>query len=176
MRCTTLLLAALVSYLASVAHPCGAQSASIAPDRIETVSLCELTNSWRRYDHKVVRIDAIYAAGNETSEVYDTGCPGSDRTAWVPDFEKATPASMVATLLRLYGRVRVRAVGEFDGPKKVDIPPNTPPKFADLMRAINSRYGHQNKWDFQFVFSTIEHIEPVAANDPWPHWSGEKTQ
>lgn len=160
-----------------VADRSGVQSASTPKDTIQTVSLCELTRNWRKYDHKTVRIDAIYRAGGETSEIYDVSCPDSDHTAWVEfDFDNATPAETVATLRGLYGRVRVTAVGEFDGPKKVNIPPNTPPKFADLMRAFDSTYGHMNHWHFQFVFSKIEEVGPVEANAPWPHWSGEKKQ
>ncbi len=154
------------------------QASTTTQERIETVSLCELTKSWNRYDHKVVRIEAIYRAGAETSEVYDTGCPNSDHTAWVPpDIEGATPTDLIDKLNRLLksnGRARILVVGEFDGPKKVEIPPGTSPGLADTLRAANSHYGHQNGWDFQFVFSKIGKVDAVPASDPWPRWASEK--
>jgi hypothetical protein len=121
----------------------------------ERVSLCQLTREWKKYDHSTVRIEAIYATGAESYEVYDTGClVRGGNTAWVAfpaEIQKATPPEIMEKmnrLLRLNGRAGVVAVGEFDGPKNVDIPPNTPPKVTEQMRAVNSRYGHQNHWTF----------------------------
>jgi hypothetical protein len=101
-------------------------------------------------------------------------------TAWVVfpiEIQKATQSKIMDTMDQLLGkdsRVRIVAVGEFDGPKKVDIPPNTPPGVADLMRTVNSRYGHQNHWIFQFVVSKIEKVERVSASEPWPNNPNEK--
>lgn len=146
--------------------------------QLETVSLCELTQHWEKYDHKVVRIEVIYRVGNETSEVYDPNCPTSDHTAWVylrpygstspdpPELQKR-----LGELLTKNGRARIAVVGRFDGPKRVDIPPDTSPKLADLMRSVNSRYGHQNHWKFQFTFSKIEKVEAVPSTEPWPRWA-----
>lgn len=50
------------------------QSSTASEPRIETVSLCELTKNWKKYDHKIVRIEAIYATGAESSQDYDIGC------------------------------------------------------------------------------------------------------
>ena len=150
------------------------EQAPTSKQTFETVSLCQLTKDWKKYDHSTVRIEAIYATGAESYTVYDPGCSGNDRTAWVEfpaDVERKTPQEVMAKLNRLLhsdSRARLVAVGEFAGPKKVDIPPNTPPKVADLMRSVNSRYGHQNHWDFQFVISKIEEVEPVPAIEPWP--------
>lgn len=58
--------------------------------------------------------------------------------------------------------------------KKVDIPPGTSPGLAATLRAANSHYGHQNGWDFQFVISKIEKVDPVPAGDPWPRRVAEK--
>lgn len=95
------------------------QTPTATQPEIPTVSLCELTKSWKKYDHKIVRIEAIYATGAESSQVYDIGCLTSD-TAWVPTEPKeVTPADLIGKLnelLRSAGRVRIVAVGEFDGP------------------------------------------------------------
>jgi hypothetical protein len=159
------------------------QESRPSQQQVETVSLCQLTKDWKKYDHRTVRIEAIYATGAESYEVYDTGCLiRSDNTAWVEfpaEVQKATPPEIMERmngLLRLNGRARVVAVGEFDGPKKVNIPPNTPPGVAKLMRATNSRYGHMNHWRFQFVFEEIEKVEAVPLTDPWPHWASKKKQ
>jgi hypothetical protein len=151
-----------------------------AQENGEVVSLCELTKDWKKYDHKVVRIRAIYRTGPETSEVYDLDCPDSDHVAWVPpDLAKMAPADMVdkmSRLLRPSGRAQIVARGEFDGPKKVDIPPGTSPGLAATLQAADSHYGHQNGWDFQFVIARIEKVEPAPADAPWPHWTSEKKQ
>jgi hypothetical protein len=149
---------------------------------LRTISLCELTRDWKKYDHTTVRIEAIYRVGLEVSDVYDTGCPNSDSAAWAEfpsEIRKTTPRDTVDhlnQLIRSDGRARVFVLGEFDGPKKVDIPPNTPEGVAALMRDVNSRYGHQNRWRFQFVISKIEKVQPVGAAEPWPRWTSEKKQ
>lgn len=162
-------------------HLGGRHQPATTRQTLETVSLCQLTKEWKKYDHKTVRIEAIYATGAESYEVYDTGClVASNDTAWVEfpaEIQKATQPEIMDRmnrLLRLDSRVRIVAVGEFDGPKKVDIPPNTPPKVADLMRSVDSRYGHMNHWKFQFAFQKIEKVESVPTSDPWPRWATEK--
>lgn len=158
----------------------GAQ-ATTGKQPLDAVSLCRLTQEWKKYDHRTVRLEAIYRTGNETSEVYDPACPTSDHTAWVALLSYGSPSPIplalrgrLNELLKQSGRARVVVLGEFDGPKKVDVPPGLSPEAADTLRATNSRYGHQNHWNFQFVFSKIEKVEPVPASDPWPRWAGEK--
>ena len=143
-------------------------------------SLCELAANWQKYDHTIVRIRAIYRAGNETSEIYDENCPDSGNSAWVPpNLDGALPVNIKSRfddILHTSGRARVVVTGEFDGPKKVDIPSGTSPGLAKIMSTVDSRYGHMNHWKFQFVFSEVESVEPVAAGDPWPHQAGKKEQ
>jgi hypothetical protein len=156
------------------------QTSTTAPKKLETISLCELTTNWRKYDHKMVRVDGIYSTGAESSEIYDPGCSVRDHVAWVPpDLAKMAPHEMIdkmSQLLESTGRAQIVAIGEFDGPKKVDIPPGTSPGLAATLQAADSHYGHQNGWDFQFVISTIEKVEPARADAPWPHWATEKKQ
>ena len=149
---------------------------------LDTVSLGELSRHWEQYDHKLVRIEAIYSVGPETSEVYDPDCPTSDHTAWVYlwPYGSTSPdppelQQQLGGLLKQSGRARISVVGRFDGPKQVDIPPDTSPKLADLMRSVNPRCGHQNQWKFQFTFSKIERIEAVPSTEPWPRW-GQRPQ
>lgn len=179
MRLTNFYQSVVLLGLFSAWH-ISAQQPTTVRKTLETVSLCELTKNWKKFDHSTVRIEAVYAAGAESSEVYDVDCPRGDNTAWVEfpaAIEKAAPREVMDKLNQLLasdGRARVVVVGEFAGPKKVDIPPDTPPKVADAIRAVNSRYGHQNHWNFQFVFSKLEKVEPVPASDPWPRWATEK--
>lgn len=142
---------------------------------VETVSLCQLTTNWRTYDHKLVRVKGIYVAESERSELYDPVCATSDHTAWVPPTPYGSlgppPQELNARLndlLEQDRRARVTVIGEFDGPPKVDIPPGLSPEAAEVLRAGN-RYGHLNHWDFQFVFSKLEKVEPSPASDPWPN-------
>jgi len=148
---------------------------------IENVSLCVLTKDWKKYDHATVRIEAVYKAGFEVSEVYDPACPTSEHTAWVALVPYGSPSPIppelgerLNELLKQNGRARITVVGEFDGPKKVDIPPGLSPEAAAVLRAGGSRYGHQNQWEFQFTFSKVEKVEAVPATDPWPRWANEK--
>jgi hypothetical protein len=157
-----------------VAHPNPLQGSPVNR-RLETLSLCELTQHWQQHDHQVVRVVAIYREGAETAELYDPECPSrGDRTAWVnqgPPYPLAPELQKRLTvLLKKDGRVRITAVGKFDGPKPVDVPPDTPPGIADVMRGLNSRYGHMNHWDFQFTFSNIETIDAVPSGEVWPQW------
>ena len=149
---------------------------------LKTVSLCQLTQHWENYDHKMVRIEANYLSGFEISEVYDPGCATrSDHTAWVAVLQYGSPSPVpkelkgkLSELLKQNGRARITVIGEFDGPKKVNVPPGLSPEAADAMRTTNNRYGHRNGWKFQFVFSKVEKVEAVPASDPWPAWSGDK--
>lgn len=158
----------------------GAQTTT-ANQPLEAVTLCQLTQEWTKYDHRTARIEVIYHASNETSEIYDPACPTSDHTAWVALIPYGSPSPIppelkrrLNELLKQNGRARITVEGEFDGPKKVDVPPGLSPGAADALRATNSRYGHQNHWEFQFVFSKIEKVDPVPASDPWPRWATEK--
>lgn len=151
--------------------------------QIETISLCQLTNDWKKYDHRTVRINAIYRTGNETSEVYDLGCATSDRTAWVALQPFGSPSPMAPVLkeklnelLKRDGRARISVVGEFDGPKSVDIPQGLSPTGEAVFPNGGSRYGHQNLWKFQFIFSKIESVEPVPVSDLWPRWPTERNK
>jgi hypothetical protein len=150
--------------------------------QIETVSLCQLTNDWKKYDHLTVRINAIYRTGNETSEVYDLGCATSNRTAWVALQPFGTPSPMTPELkeklnelLRQNGRARISVVGEFDGPMSADSPQGLSPEGEAQSRNGGSRYGHQNLWEFQFIFSKVETVEAVPASDPWPRRATKET-
>jgi hypothetical protein len=169
-------------FLASYAKiPSDLKQNGAANQQIETVSLCELTQHWEKYDHKEVRLNAIYATGNERSEVYDLGCATSDQTAWVKLLPYGSPSPVppelkekLNELQRRNGRARIIAIGEFDGPKKVNVPSGLSTQAADAMRYTNSRYGHMNGWKFQFVFSKVEKVEAVPADAPWPHLVGQE--
>jgi hypothetical protein len=175
---TSKVLVLLIFVYASQAFA-GAQ-ATTANQPLETVSLCQLTQEWTKYDHKTVRIEAIYHADNEASEVYDPACPTSDHTAWVALIPYGSPSPLppelkerLNELLKHNSRARITVVGEFAGPKKVDVPPGLSPEAAEAQRSTNSRYGHRNQWEFQFVFSKIEKVDPVPASNPWPRWASE---
>ena len=145
------------------------------PDRL--VPYCELIKHVSKFDHQVVETEVIYTRGIEISSAYDVSCRKSDQLAWVDEFtelRKATPAALmerVETWLRKDRRVRVKAVVEFDGPKGVDIPPGTPPETEALMRGMNSRYGHMNRFGFRIMLIKLIAAEPVPASVPWPRRS-----
>jgi hypothetical protein len=160
----------------------GTTQKSAAPSEpVETVSLCQLTLHWDKYDHRIVRIEANFLAEFEIAEVYDPSCPTrSENTAWVeygsPDPVPTELAGKLRRLLKERRRARITVVGEFDGPRKVETPPGISPEAADIMRKTNSRYGHLNGWRFQFIFSKVEKVEPARATDSWPTWPPAENQ
>lgn len=161
--------------LASVFAAGTSQKSATGNQPLEIVSLCQLTERWEPYDHKTVRIEAIYHTGPEISELYDPGCAKSDRTAWVKLLPSGSPSPVpgelkakLGELLKQNGRARITVVGEFDGPQEVNVPSGASPQAAAAMRDTDSRYGHMNGWKFQFVFSKIEKVEAVRASERWP--------
>ena len=94
-----------LSLLIGACRAGGGQESLSSPQRVQTVSLCQLTREWKEYDHKTVRIQAIYATGAETYEVYDTSClVPSDSTAWVVfpvEIQKATQSKIMDTMNQL---------------------------------------------------------------------------
>jgi hypothetical protein len=150
---------------------------------VETVSLCKLAKEWKKYDRRTVRIDAIYQAADETSVVYDTGCPTSDHTAWVALLPYRSPSPVPSDLkasldqlLKQDRRARITVVGEFDGPTPLDAGPGSTSETAPTNHNPSSRYGYNNYWEFQFVFSRIEKVGAVPASDPWPSWATENSK
>lgn len=60
------------------------QKSAASGEPVETVSLCQLTRYWDKYDHRVVRIEANFLTGFEVAEIYDPSCPArGENTAWV---------------------------------------------------------------------------------------------
>ena len=129
MRLTRVVFILTAMILGGIYNSLGRSQSARPEQKGPTISLCELTANWQKYDHTVVRIRAIYRAGNETSEVYDADCPDSGNSAWVPpNLDGALPLNIKSRLdeiLRASGRARIVVTGEFDGPKKVDIPSGT---------------------------------------------------
>ena len=154
----------------------GTGQKSAAPgEPVETVSLCQLTRHWDKYDHRTVRIEANFLAEYEVAEIYDPSCATrGENTAWVeygsPDPVPTELSGKLNKLLKKYWRARITVVGEFDGPRKVETPPGISPEAADIMRKTNSRYGHLSGWQFQFIFSKVEKVEAARATDSWPTW------
>lgn len=86
----------LIFTCTSLARP--APQAATPDHSLETVSLCRLTQHWEKYDHKIVRIEAVYHTGNEVSQVYHPGCATSDQTAWVKLLPYGSPSPVPAEL------------------------------------------------------------------------------
>jgi hypothetical protein len=179
LKCRAIGLLVLLAYASRAESP----QVGIPDESLSTVSLCQLTRDWEKYDHKIVRIESIYHTGNEVSQLYDPGCATSDQTAWVKLLPYGSPSPVpprlkqkLNELLRRTGRAQITAIGEFDGPKRANIPSGLSLEAANAMRETNSRYGHMNGWKFQFVFSKIEKVESVTSDTPWPRLADQKKQ
>jgi hypothetical protein len=111
--------------------------------------------------------------GPETSGVYSPDCLDSDTSTWATfSSQYKNPRGKTGKRLRKLldrdGRARVELVGRFHGPRKVEVPDYVPPEFAKAMMYTNSRYGHLNLYRFLFEIESIERVERVKKNTPWP--------
>lgn len=140
----------------------------------QAVPYCEIVKQVAKFDHHVVETEVVYRRGAEISSVYSLSCPEASKEAWVDeseDLRKATPTAVMEAVegsLRRDGRVRIRAVLEFDGPKPVVIPPGTPPWIEALMLGVNSRYGHANQFTYRVLLIKVIAAGPVPPDAPWP--------
>ncbi|WP_263383438.1 hypothetical protein [Granulicella arctica] len=135
---------------------------------------CDVVQHVRANDQKVLLVRGIYRRGGEIESFYGQACLDRSKVSWA-DFSKAlhdktAPAvlSELDTLLARDGRAGVLALLEFDGPKKVVVPPGTQPGLASLMRGTNSRYGHMNAFTYRVRILRIDHVESLDSSVPWP--------
>jgi hypothetical protein len=141
----------------------------------EDTPYCKLAQQPERYNHRVLRIQAIYRSGGEIMSLYDAHCPSRESASWVDyadDLRQTTSPELLTRmnqLLKQNGRARITVRIEFYGPKPVAIPAGTPPALADVMRGTDSRWGHQNQFATRVRFLKILTVEPVPADVAWPN-------
>jgi len=147
-----------------------AQQATKVQPTPKVAAYCEIASHQKEFDHDIVQTEGIFRRGRENWTFYSPSCPLADQTSWVDysdDLRHSTSPELMGKMeksLDSAGRVNLTVVLEFDGPKKVDVPPGTPPKVADLMRGVNSRYGHLNQFNSRVSFLKILAVDPVSAN------------
>lgn len=143
--------------------------------RVKNVGFCEIVKNPNLYNKQTIRTTAIYAVGHETSELYQSACVDADFSTWAKfssSYTKPTGqlGKKLTTLLQSNNRVQVVIVGQFHGPRQVEVPKNVPPKLTEQMRYTNSRYGHLNAYRFLFTIDSIERVEQVEKSVLWPLW------
>ncbi|MDE3163780.1 MAG: hypothetical protein KGL64_11020 [Acidobacteriota bacterium] len=151
-----------------------AQQGSQEENNPKFVPYCEVVSHVEKYDHRVLETEAIYRRGGEIMSFYSPSCPTKSNASWV-DYSsemrrKSSPQLVhkMDELLDSHGRATVVALVEFDGPKPVEIPPGTAPALADIIRQMNSRYGHDNLFAYRVKILKITKVEPVSESAPWP--------
>jgi len=156
------------------ASKCGSAQTKGGDHTAPEVSYCRMVAQVAKFDHQVVKTEAVYRRGGEIMSLYNPSCPVHADSSWV-DYSAAlrdnTPPGLMEkmdTMLDANGRVRIIAVLEVDGPKPVAIPPRTPPRLADAMRGTNSKWGHQNQFNSRVILLRIISVEPVPSDTPWP--------
>lgn len=128
--------------------------------KIPTVTYCELVQNASEYDHKIVRLRAIYFTAFEKTYFYDSRCEKDS----APDAPENVPAEMWAQRdtslvsngdsdeakinrqLNGFGRKDVTVVGRFNSTDERNDP--TQP----------NRFGHMNCCRFQFLIMRAESI------------------
>jgi hypothetical protein len=137
--------------------PCGAHNVSSVcktPSmEVQTVAFCDLIRQPELYDHKTVRVTAIYRYGAEWSQLYCLDCITAGAT-WVDlddSFAKNTDSKLAKKIGEngFRGRtVRVVAVGEFYG--------------------SGGRYGHMGSYRYKFQMSRLEQATIILNDSPIP--------
>jgi hypothetical protein len=128
----------------------------------------------KKYDHRIVRVEAVFKSGGEITSLYSPGCPSRDLISWV-DFSRSlrgiTAHDLLGKMDRILatdGRVRLLVSIEFFGPKPVKIPPGTSPEAADIMLGTDARWGHMNQFVSRVRFLRIFRVDPVPSDVSWP--------
>jgi len=158
-----------------------AQQAPKALPAPKVVAYCELASHQKVYDHGIVQTEGIFKRGQESWKFYSPLCLLAEQTSWVDysdDLRHSTSPELIDKMEKLLdsaGRVKLTVVLEFDGPKKVGVPADTPPKVADLMRSVNSRYGHLNQFSSRVLFLKILAVDPVPENGAAESKPGDAT-
>jgi hypothetical protein len=136
--------------------------------KIETVSYCELIKNPSKYDHKIVRVRAIYFTAFENTLLYDQTCePGKPPTApdkvpaetwaeWDKSFVSKgdSEEAKLNRQLNGFGRKDVTLIGKF----------NSTNEHNDTNQP--NLFGHLNCCQFQFQIMRLEAI--VNQNDVKP--------
>jgi len=138
-------LAATVWLIQPASKPPVTQPASISPDKpapqatpdatIYTVKFCDLVQGSNRYDNKLVRIQAIYEQGVDTSALTGPSCDG-----WIRDTCSASGETCGKIYDRIWAvinssksyRVKVEVIGRYHASAK-DVGITQPPGFVHLL-------------------------------------------
>lgn len=173
MRVCLLLVTLSIGLLLGTSK-CGSAQTKGGDHIVPEASYCRMVAQVPKFDHQVLKTEAVYRRGGEIMSLYSPSCPSHANSSWV-DYSAAlrdnTPPGLMDkmdTLLDADGRARIVAVVEFDGPKPVAIPPVTPSRLADVMRGTNSKWGHQNQFNSRVVLLRIISVKPVPPDTPWP--------
>jgi len=176
------LLAAAVTFLPGI--PCAGQAArpartDKAPERVQTVSICELVRRPRLYHGKLVRVSAMETSGYHGGLLFGV-CGGKTEYLSLsydcPD--QAACAKVQSVLARdlrpdtKYGvayRVGVLVVGRFYGPKSLGgpYPSGSFPSDFTAVTVMGCGYGHMASFDYAIEVREYERTWPVPAGVPW---------
>jgi len=132
------------------------------------VSFCELTQHPNRYQHKVMRVQSTLI-GYHHQHFYDPACNSEGVGTWV-DYDSAqTTDKMMRAIAALKGEgmergniwANVIVVGRFEE-RQVGDPVSSAedPNFPQI---------HPVKDRFRFVITSVEQVQPVSSDVPWPN-------
>jgi hypothetical protein len=127
------------------------------------VPFCDLVKNPAAYDRTIVRTRALFCRNPEEIFLADDACGTQESLVWVEDSttrEGRSSRSVIRHLKALWvrdGKAMVTIVGRFHGPREVEVPPGTPPAAAEILRYVNSKYGHLSSFRFM--------LEPMLIED-----------
>jgi hypothetical protein len=118
----------------------------------------------------LVRTTAELFVNPEEIALILDGCGGINLAVWI-DLEGPIDAGLsrrekrqLHKLLRKDSRVVATVIGVFRGPRAVAENPALSPGGNELVRRVNSRYGHMNSFRFQLELQRIESFSAVRAD------------
>jgi hypothetical protein len=135
--------------------------------KVETVSYCELIKNAAKYDHKIVRVRAIYFNEFERSYFFDETCEiGKTPTApekvpaetWA-EWDKSlvttgdSEEAILNSKLKSFGTKDITVIGRFNSTNEQN-DPNAP-----------NRFGHMGSCQFLFQIMRLEKIVTQASDD-----------
>lgn len=143
---------------------------TIEASKIQSINYCELIKDASDYDHKIVRVRAVYSNEFERSFLYDSGCikdsppvapktvPAETWAQWDTSFVSKGDSgeAILNRQIKGFGRKDVTLIGKFYSTNESG-DKNAP-----------NLFGHDNCCKFQFLIMRVESVHSIVGepNEP----------
>lgn len=131
------------------------------------VEFCQMISNFEKYEGQIIHTSAGLFQSPEGRWLFGPECRDWENLVWIGSetwYGVETKNSIheeVVGILREKRQAKVEFIGKFHGPKKVEAPKNLPPRIAENIRKMRSRYGHLNGFNFMIEILKIEKVEEL---------------